>query len=322
MVLEISHLTRKFGAIVAVDDVSFALSAGEVLGLLGANGAGKSTTLKMIAGRLAPTGGTAVICGHDIVARPLRAKRRIGYLPEGAPAYGAMTAAAFLGFIARIRGLHGREKRRAIAYIVELIGLGELLRQPVETLSQSQRRRLGVAQALLHDPAVVVLDEPTGGLDPKQQSEMRDVIRAVSPGKAIVIATHRPADIEAVCTRAVILAGGHILAAGTLAELAACSRYHNAVRLALAGGADMAVAAELARLPGVLSVEPASDDEGAGWWVLPWRARPIADAVRQLVRARGWPVSVLRVEHGRLDEVFRAITMPEAAATETPGVAA
>jgi len=203
--LEISHLVKKFGPLVAVDDVSFTVPAGEVLGFLGPNGAGKSTTMKMISGFLAPTAGTAIICGHDIQRKPLRAKRQIGYLPEGAPAYPDMSAAEFLDFIAHIRGFRGAEARKRIAHIAELINIAEVMHQPIETLSKGYRRRVGVAQALLHDPPVVILDEPTDGLDPNQKREMRGIIAAMRPEKAIIISTHLLEEVEAVCSRAIII---------------------------------------------------------------------------------------------------------------------
>src|SRR5207249_7661402 len=275
--LEISRLSKQFGALAAVDDVSFTVPVGEVLGFLGPNGAGKSTTMKMIAGFLAPTSGTAVICGHDIQLEPLAAKRRIGYLPEGAPAYPDMTAAEFLDFIAHIRGFHGTEARRRVADIAELIHITDVLHQPIETLSKGYRRRVGVAQALLHDPAVLILDEPTDGLDPNQKYEMRGIIRALSPHKAIVISTHLLEEVEAVCSRAIIIAHGRILADGTPAELAAQSRYHNAVRLDLASGDAAGITAELQKLPGVAAVEIAADAGDTALWIFPEDGHPISD---------------------------------------------
>lgn len=313
--LEIVHLTKAFGPIVAVDGVSFAVPAGEVLGFLGPNGAGKSTTMKMITGFLAPTAGTAVICGHDILARPLAAKRRIGYLPEGAPAYPDMSAAEFLGFIAHVRGYRGAEARKRVANTAELINIADVLHQPIDTLSKGYRRRVGVAQALLHDPAVIILDEPTDGLDPNQKHEMRGIIRALSPDKAIIISTHLLEEVEAVCSRAIIIARGRILADGTPAELAARSRFHNAVRLAMPAGADPTIAAVLTGLPDVASIEEASDSEGEGWWLFPRGGPPIIAGVAELVRARGWTIAGLRAERGRLDDVFRAITRPDGAST-------
>ncbi len=320
--LEISHLVKKFGSLVAVDDVSFTVPAGEVLGFLGPNGAGKLTTMKMITGFLAPTSGTAIVCGHDILTEPLSAKRQIGYLPEGAPAYPDMSAGEFLDFVAHIRGLRGAEARKRIAHIAELINIADVLHQPIETLSKGYRRRVGVAQALLHDPAVVILDEPTDGLDPNQKHEMRAIIREMSPDKAIIISTHLLEEVEAICSRAIIIARGRILADGTPAELAARSRYHNAVRLALPASAGADIAGELAQVPGVAAVEPASDAEGEGLWLFPRDRSPIVAEVAELVRARGWAATGLRVERGRLDDVFRSITLPQPAIPEALDTAA
>jgi ABC-2 type transport system ATP-binding protein len=304
--LEIVHLVKHFDALVAVDDVSFAVARGEVLGFLGPNGAGKSTTMKMITGFVAPTSGTAVICGYDITRAPIPAKQCIGYLPEGAPAYPDMTAAEFLDFIAHIRGFAGREAKRRIGRIVETIHIGEIMHQPIETLSKGYRRRVGVAQALLHDPQVLILDEPTDGLDPNQKYEMRKIIDEMRPNKAIVISTHLLEEVEAVCSRAIIIAHGRILADATPSELASRSHRHNAVRFAAAGVAEPQLRAELLRLPGVAAVEPAGDGEGL--LILPRHGQEILADVADLARAHRWQVSLLRVEQGRLDEVFREIT--------------
>ena len=306
--LEIRRLAKYFGPIKAVDDVSFTVPRGEVLGFLGPNGAGKSTTMKMITGFLAPTAGTAVICGHDILAQPVAAKKCIGYLPEGAPAYPDMTPAAFLDFIAHIRGYSGEEAKRRIGRIVEMIRIAEVLHQPIETLSKGYKRRVGVAQALLHDPSVVILDEPTDGLDPNQKYEMRKIITAMRPEKAIVISTHLLEEVEAVCSRAIIIAHGRILADGTPGQLAERSRYHNAVRLGVADGAAPGVRAELERLPGVAAVEPVTDAEGNALMIFGADGRSIVANVADLARSRGWAITGLRIERGRLDDVFRDVT--------------
>jgi ABC-2 type transport system ATP-binding protein len=306
--LEIRHLVKCFGPLVAVDDVSFTVPQGEVLGFLGPNGAGKSTTMKMITGFLAPTAGTALICGFDIAARPIAAKKHIGYLPEGAPAYPDMTPADFLDFIAHIRGFSGNEAKRRISRVVEMIRIAEVMHQPIETLSKGFKRRVGVAQALLHDPDVLILDEPTDGLDPNQKYEMRKIIEAMQPDKAIIISTHLLEEVEAVCSRAIIIAHGRVLADGTPAELAQRSRRHNAVRLGIAGGADSHVRAELAGLPAVAAVEPVSDGEGDALIVLPHGGRPIIAEIADLARERGWTTTGLRVERGRLEDVFREVT--------------
>jgi ABC-2 type transport system ATP-binding protein len=217
--IEIHHLTKRFGALLAVDDISFTVQRGEVLGFLGPNGAGKSTTMKMITGFLTPTAGSASICGHDIESAPLSAKQRLGYLPEGAPAYPDMTPAAFLDFIADVRGLAGTAKSERIAKVVALVHLESVLNQRIETLSKGFKRRVGLAQAILHDPEVLVLDEPTDGLDPNQKHEVRSLIREMSKGKAIVLSTHILEEVEAVCTRAMIISRGRILFDGSPADL-------------------------------------------------------------------------------------------------------
>ena len=305
--LEIRHLVKHFGPLKAVDDISFTVPRGEVLGFLGPNGAGKSTTMKMITGFLAPTSGTAIVCGHDIATQPIPAKRCIGYLPEGAPAYPDMTPADFLDFIAHIRGYTGSEAKRRIGRVVEMIRIAEVLHQPIETLSKGYKRRVGVAQALLHDPDGLILDEPTDGLDPNQKYEMRKIITAMRPEKAIIISTHLLEEVEAVCSRAIIIAHGRILADGPPAELAERSRHHNAVRLAVAA-ADPRVRADLMRLPGVAAVEPVRDGEGEALMIFAEPGRAVVTHVTDLARAHGWEVTGLRVERGRLDDVFREIT--------------
>jgi ABC-2 type transport system ATP-binding protein len=310
--LEIRHLVKFFGLLAAVDDVSFAVPRGEVLGFLGPNGAGKSTTMKMITGFVPPTSGTAIVCGHDITKEPIAAKRRIGYLPEGAPAYPDMTPAEFLGFVARIRGFSGREAKRRIDRVVEMIRIGEVMQQPIETLSKGFKRRVGVAQALLHDPSVLILDEPTDGLDPNQKYQMREVIAAMRPDKAIIISTHLLEEVEAVCSRAIVIAHGRILADGAPAALAQRSPHHNAVRIGFAAGDLAPIAAELQRLPTVKAVETVTDGEGEGLLVVPRGGEPILADVADLARVRHWDIALLRVERGRLDEVFRAITAPVA----------
>ena len=305
--IEVRRLSKRFGPVRAVDNVSFTVRRGEVLGFLGPNGAGKSTTMKMITGFLAPTSGTAVVCGADIVADPIAAKRHIGYLPEGAPAYPDMTVTGFLRFIARIRGFDGEDARRRIALAVERTGLEGVLEQSIDTLSKGYKRRVGLAQALLHDPDVLILDEPTDGLDPNQKHEVRTLITALAPEKAIIISTHILEEVDAVCSRAIIISGGQLLADGTPGELAARSRHHNAVRLALANG-NGDVATALLRLPGVGAVEEIEDSEGHGLMIFPRDGRAIVTEVSDLVRTAGWTVAALRVERGRLDDVFRAIT--------------
>ncbi|MBI0432838.1 ABC transporter ATP-binding protein [Roseomonas sp. KE0001] len=218
--IEIDRLTKRFGTFTAVDNVSFQVARGEVLGFLGPNGAGKSTTMKMLAGFVTPSAGAARICGEDVVARPVEAKRQLGYLPEGAPTYPEMTVQSFLGFVARIRGYRGGEERERVAHAMRLTTLEGVRLQPIETLSKGFKRRVGLAQALLHDPPVLVLDEPTDGLDPNQKHEVRRLIGQMAPSKAIIISTHILEEVSAICTRAIIIARGRLLADATPAELA------------------------------------------------------------------------------------------------------
>ena len=218
--IEIDGLTKKFSGFVAVDNVSFQVARGEVLGFLGPNGAGKSTTMRMLAGFMTPTAGTARICGHDVRDASLAARKRLGFLPEGAPTYPEMTVLAFLQFVGRIRGYRGRELADRVAHAIDLTTLAGVRLQPVETLSKGFKRRVGLAQALLHDPDVLVLDEPTDGLDPNQKHEVRKLIADMRANKAIVISTHILEEVDAVCTRAIVIANGRVVADATPADLA------------------------------------------------------------------------------------------------------
>ena len=219
--IEIDGLTKRFGAFTAVDHVSFQVRRGEVLGFLGPNGAGKSTTMRMLAGFMTPTAGTARILGHDVQADSVAARRALGYLPEGAPTYPEMPVEGFLRFCARIRGFSGSDLADRVDRALGLTALQGVRLQPVETLSKGFKRRVGLAQALLHDPPVLVLDEPTDGLDPNQKHEVRRLIAHMVPQKAIVISTHILEEVDAVCTRAIVIAGGRIVADGTPEQLEA-----------------------------------------------------------------------------------------------------
>ena len=219
--IEIQHLTKRFGPLTAVSDLSLTVRPGEVLGFLGPNGAGKSTTMKMVAGYLAPDAGSVRICGHDIVSDTIAAQKKLGYLPEGAPAYGEMTPRQFLHFIAQVRELDGEAAKAAIARAVAGTELKGVLDQPIETLSKGFRRRVGLAQAILHDPEVLIMDEPTDGLDPNQKHAVRGLIRGMAKDKTIIVSTHLLEEVEAICTRAVIIDRGRIVIDATPAELAA-----------------------------------------------------------------------------------------------------
>jgi ABC-2 type transport system ATP-binding protein len=302
-------LHKRFGGLVAVDEISFSVGGGEVLGFLGPNGAGKSTTMKMIAGFLSPTAGSASVCGHDVETDSLAAKRCIGYLPEGAPGYGEMTTASFLRFVADLRGLAGEQRRRRLGEVAERLQLEGVMEQPIETLSKGFRRRVGLAQAILHDPQVLILDEPTDGLDPNQKHEVRGLIRDMAAGKTIVISTHILEEVHAVCTRAIIIAHGRILADDTPAALEARSPRHNTVTLRLEGRGATEARAALESLAGVERVEL---DAGGTLSILPAEGRALWAQVGRLALERGWKVESLGIERGQLDEVFREITREDA----------
>lgn len=304
--IEVQSLTKHFGPIHAVNSVSFSVAKGEVLGFLGPNGAGKSTTMKMITGFLTPTSGTATICGHDIQSHPIRAKQHIGYLPEGAPLYADMTPAGFLGFIANARGIRGSAKRRAVAKAIDLAQLGGVVRQPIETLSKGFKRRVGLAQALLHDPDVLVLDEPTDGLDPNQKHDVRKIIHDMAPEKSIVISTHILEEVGAVCSRALIIAGGKVVADGTPSELQARAADHNAVTLVLKAPPASVAKTTLMGVDGVERVEQINETTVRAY---PAEGQSIAAAIGQLARDNSWLIDGLHVEQGQMDDVFRQITL-------------
>jgi ABC-2 type transport system ATP-binding protein len=314
VLVEADRLRKTFGQIVAVDDISLKVEKGEVLGFLGPNGAGKSTTMKMLTGFLEPDSGMARICGHNVSESPKAAKTQIGYLPEGAPAYGEMTAGAFLRFIAEIRGFDGHQKTTRVASAVERTGLEKVVDQPIDTLSKGFKRRVGLAQAILHDPPVLIMDEPTDGLDPNQKHHVRSLIAEMARDKAIIVSTHILEEVEAVCTRAVVIDRGRIVADGTAEDLQRRMPYHNAVALKVGAATADAVTSALGSIAGVASVERMKEDGG----LIQLRALPkagalIAPDVAALLAERGLSVSELYVERGRLDDVFRKITSEEAA---------
>jgi ABC-2 type transport system ATP-binding protein len=303
--IEIEGLKKRFGPIQAVNDVSFTVGRGEVLGFLGPNGAGKSTTMKILAGFLPADEGRARIMGFDVAVDPIEAKRRLGYMPEGAPSYSDMTPEGFLGFIAEVRGFRGAERKSRIEAAAGLTQLYEVMRQPIETLSRGFKRRVGLAAALLHDPEVLVLDEPTDGLDPNQKHEMRTLIRNMAPNKAIVISTHILEEVDAVCSRAIIIARGRVVADGTPRALEARSPRHNGVVVIAGADSRAKLKPLLADLSGVALVR----DEGEGLFVQPAEGRPIFEEVRTLIRQRAIDVREVRPERGQLEDVFRSVTI-------------
>jgi ABC-2 type transport system ATP-binding protein len=313
------NLSKRYGAILAVDNLTFSVAAGEVLGFLGANGAGKSTTMRMIAGFIAPSGGEVTVCGHDIDRAPVQAKSCMGYLPEGAPSYGEMTVSEFLDFVADLRGLAGAHRRERRGIVIERLALAPVIDQVIETLSKGFRRRVGLAQALIHDPQVLILDEPTDGLDPNQKHEVRRLINELSKDKLVIVSTHILEEVHEVCTRAIIIADGRIVADETPSALESRSRYHHAVSLRFDKPEELAAARrEIASLPEVAEVEV--DERELRLTAVPRPGKNALPAVSATIVKNDWDVPELHLESGRLDEVFRTLTRPTAAAVAAPGL--
>src|SRR5690242_19586293 len=309
--IKVQALAKYFGTKRAVDGISFTVERGEVLGFLGPNGAGKSTTMRMITGFITPTSGTVSVGGFDLVAQPIPARKLIGYLPENAPAYTDMTVWGFLNFAAEIRGLRGEGKSRAVRRAVEMCFLESVLHQSVDTLSKGYRHRTCFAQSIIHDPDVLVLDEPTDGLDPNQKHEVRQLIRKMGEQKAIIFSTHILEEVDAACTRAIIIDRGRVVANGTPEELRNKSEWAGAVTLRVNGVAAGAVQEKLNRLRSARRIATETNGQRIAVTVFP-RTAGDGDLTREVIEAtNGWQVEELRTEEGRLDEVFRNITMPD-----------
>src|SRR5277367_1188287 len=286
--IKVEHLSKSFGPKVAVDHISFTVERGEVLGFLGPNGAGKSTTMRMITGYIPPSEGKVTVGGHNMVTDPIAAKRLIGYLPENAPAYADMTVESFLGFIAELRGLRGDDKKKAIQRVVEMCFLESVLYQSVDTLSKGYRHRTCFAQSIIHDPDVLVLDEPTDGLDPNQKHEIRGLIRRMGERKAIIFSTHILEEVEAVCSRAIIIDRGQIVANGTPAQLKQQSDVAGAVLLVVRGVGGVQL---VERLSGVANARRAAivkEENGKVWArIYPRSASQNGDLARSVLAAAG-----------------------------------
>jgi len=307
-------LSRRFGTIAAVSGVSFTVEPGEVLGFLGPNGAGKTTTMRMITGYLDPSGGEAVVAGIKVAEDPVAAKAKMGYLPENAPVYRDMDVISFLRFVAAVRGLRGAVARQAVDRALAVSHLEPVIHQSIDTLSKGYVRRTSFAQAILHDPPVLILDEPTDGLDPNQKHEVRAMIHEMGKDKAIIISTHILEEVEACCTRALIIARGRLVANGTPAELKARSRTAGTVVLGVATGDAEALAAALGGLPSVRRgeiLERGADFARLRLSPAEVTAGELALTVAGYARERGWTVRELATDPGRLDDVFKAITMTD-----------
>tara|TARA_R100001377_G_scaffold76519_3_gene53437 strand:+ start:997 stop:1980 length:984 start_codon:yes stop_codon:yes gene_type:complete len=303
--IEISHLTKKFDNFTAVDDLSFKVVEGEVLGFLGPNGAGKSTTMKVITGFLSATHGSVTVDGHDIATDPIAVKALIGYLPEGAPSYPDMTTLEFLDFIAEIRGYSGEEKHRRIEKVINDVELRSVCHKTIDTLSKGFKRRVGLAQAILHDPKVLILDEPTDGLDPNQKHHVRKLIRNLAKDKIVIISTHILEEVSAVCTRAIIIAGGRILADGTPKELERRSAYAGAISVQLTEEFDLRAA--LVGDEDIRGIEQ-DEDNARHFILLPSANKQIFNKVSEKAQNGHWPVAEYHLVEGLLEDYFRSVT--------------
>jgi ABC-2 type transport system ATP-binding protein len=316
--IQVRNLKKTFGPKVAVSGVSFTVEKGEVLGFLGPNGAGKSTTMRMITGFIPPTDGEATIGGYSITDNPIEAKRLMGYLPENAPSYADMTVHGFLSFAAELRGLSGSARQKAVARAVETCFLENVLHQSVETLSKGYRHRTCFAQSIIHDPEVLILDEPTDGLDPNQKHEVRTLIRKMGEKKAIIFSTHILEEVEAVCSRAIIIDRGTIVANGTPAELKRRSAQAGAITVRLGEGSAKPVQSRLEALKGAGRVQLLGE-QPLSLRVFPAKqsnSEDLAKAISALCAQERWQLLELHTEEGRLDEVFRGITLPDTKANK------
>ncbi|WP_019948506.1 gliding motility-associated ABC transporter ATP-binding subunit GldA [Hymenobacter aerophilus] len=300
--VEVQHLTKTFGTQAAVDDISFSVGKGEILGFLGPNGAGKSTTMKMALGYLPPSAGTVVVEGFDVRTAPLEVRRRVGYLPEHNPLYLDMYVHEYLEFIGSVHGLGGSGLRQRVRQLVERVGLGHEQNKLIGALSKGYRQRVGLAQALIHDPGVLILDEPTTGLDPNQIGEIRQLIRELGQDKTVIFSTHILPEVAALCSRAVIISRGRLVADSPVAELGARAAGETVIRAEFEQPIDTA---PLLALPGVQAAEL---EAGTTYRI---RARAGTDqrgAISRLAAAQGWVLLGLRQEEQSLEQVFQQLT--------------
>jgi ABC-2 type transport system ATP-binding protein len=306
----VEKLTKSFGPKLAVDNISFSVEKGEVLGFLGPNGAGKSTSMRMITGFLSPSAGKVSVCGFDVAEQGLKSRSKLGYLPENAPMYSDMSVFGFLSFCAELRGLYGSAKQKAIDRAVQLCFLEPVVLQSVDTLSKGYRHRTCLAQAIIHDPEVLILDEPTDGLDPNQKHEVRTLIRDMGRDKAIIFSTHILEEVEAACTRAIIIDRGKIVANGSPGELKSRAPLAGTIVIGVKGIAWQPIEHGLAGLRFLAKSELISESVSRTMF----RLQPDGDLLPEflaLAQRQQWPVEHLNVDEGRLDDVFRSITLPD-----------
>ena len=308
--IRVHSLSKNFNNLLAVDQVSFEVQRGEVLGFLGPNGAGKSTTMKMLTCFIPPSSGTAEICGFSILNNPLQVRSQIGYLPESAPSYDEMLVGEFLRFVAEIRGYSGRDLNRRVSIVIEMTSLGDVKNQMIETLSKGFRQRTCLAQSLVHDPPVLILDEPTDGLDPNQKHEVRSLIQNMSEERTILISTHILEEVDAVCSRAMIISKGRVVGYGTPDELLSQSLYRNSVTVTVNAEDHLQLMDDFNRLDFVYSVEhiPEKQQGLVTMRLYPENKKSIAPQLKHYLFSKNMPIEQFIVNRGRMDEVFRELT--------------
>jgi len=308
--VEVDNLVKHYGSIKAVNGISFNVEKGEVLGFLGPNGAGKSTTMKMITCFLSPTSGTAKVNNYDIIENPILVKEQIGYLPESAPLYDEMTVEKFLLFIAQVRGYQGADSRMRVDRVSEICQLKKVLPQPIHTLSKGFRQRVCFAQALIHDPSVLILDEPTDGLDPNQKQAVRELIASMKDDKVIILSTHILEEVDAICSRALIISEGVVKIDGTPAELKTKSEIHGAIVITLNGECDEELKSTIKGLESVKRVEQINGVPEGKFRLrcYPAENKDLAQELASFLNEKKINAEEFKVEEGRLDEVFRKIT--------------
>jgi len=310
--IEAEKLTKYYENVAAIEDVSFTVEKGEIVGFLGPNGAGKTTTMRILTGFLPPSSGTARVAGHDILTNSLQVRRRIGYLPEAVPLYTDMKVAAYLEFVAEVKGMDRRERRRSINQIMEKCRIVDVQRMLIASLSRGYRQRVGIAQALLNNPEVLILDEPTVGLDPQQIIEIRQLIKELSGQSTIILSTHILPEVSMVCQRVIIINDGHIIAVDTPENLT--TRLQSSAKLLLTvDGPVSQVEEALTQLPGVLRVEPKDESRDAtvSFVVESERSRDLRRDVSRLIVDRGWGLLELRPADMTLEEIFIRLVTEE-----------
>ncbi len=308
VLMEARGLHKNFGTFEAVRGIDLTLKKGEVLGFLGPNGAGKTTTMKMLTGFLAPSSGSATICGQLVTTGNYKARSKVGYLPEGAPLYGDMTTRSFLRFMASAHGIAQEEAYQIVESAASAVHLENVMEQRVETLSKGYTRRVGLAAAIMHSPDVLILDEPTDGLDPNQKHEVRRLIQAMSVDRGIIISTHILEEVDALCTRAVIINKGQIVADGTPSQLKVMSRYCNAVTLVVLTEEAEKIASAVRRVGGVREIEAANEGTYVRLTILAQDDVDIVDSINDIAGLSNWNIQQFSVETGRLDDVFGRLT--------------